>query len=494
MAAEPAASADAIHLFDTLSRSLQPLGDASPLGIYVCGPTVYDLSHIGHARVYVVFDTLVRFLRARGPVRYVRNYTDIDDKIIARAQKTKQDPTALAAGFIEEFRRDLDALGCLPADEEPKVSDHIGHVVEIIGELVAKGDAYAAGGDVFFAVQRFATYGRLGRRSLEDMEAGARVEVSRLKRHPMDFVLWKAAKPGEPAWPSPWGEGRPGWHIECSAMSRAYLGNSFTIHGGGRDLIFPHHENEIAQSEAVSGQTLARIWMHGGLVNINNQKMSKSLGNFFLIRDVLARFDPQALRFFLLSTHYRAPIAFSDAGLHEATGRVVYFYQTLSRLRRALAEAGEPAAESATPVQLTHPRVGDMLARFHRAMADDLNTPQALGDLSEIFRHINDVLVGGRPASAAALATLRAIDASLKTIGGSLGLFMDEPEEVLARIETTKRAVQHVDADAIEALVAKRRDRRAARDFAAADEIRRQLQQMGVEINDQGDATLWHMA
>ncbi len=393
----------AMRIYNTLSRKEDEISPTKPgaLGMYVCGPTVYDLSHVGHARVYVIFDTVVRYLRRHYAVTYVRNFTDVDDKIIKRANATKQDPLALSQHFIEEFRVDMAALDCVPADVEPKVSDHITEIIAMIRALVDSGAAYAANGDVYYAVEKFATYGRLGRRTLEDMEAGARVEVSALKHHPMDFALWKSAKPGEPAWDAPWGKGRPGWHIECSAMSQKYLGDTFDIHGGGRDLIFPHHENEIAQSEATTGKPMAHLWMHNGLVNIDNEKMSKSLGNFFTVRDVLKKFDAQTLRFYLLSTHYRSPINFSDASLREADNRVKYFYETLSRLLGALTPGDEgPPYRSDT--------VADMMARFDAAMSDDFNTPKAIGDLSEIFKLVNDVLA--HPADADTDArTLRAI-------------------------------------------------------------------------------------
>ena len=478
----------AMRIYNTLSRKEDELvSGAAPgtLGVYVCGPTVYDLSHVGHARVYVIFDTVVRYLRHHFAVKYVRNFTDVDDKIIKRANASKQDPLALSQHFIEEFRVDMEALECLPPDVEPKVSDHIAEIVAMIRHLVDSGAAYAANGDVYYAVEKFATYGRLGRRTLEDMEAGARVEVSAQKRHPMDFALWKTAKPGEPAWESPWGQGRPGWHIECSAMSQKYLGDTFDIHGGGRDLIFPHHENEIAQSEATTGQQMARVWMHNGLVNIDNEKMSKSLGNFFTIRDVLHKFDAQTLRFYLLSTHYRSPINFSDASLREADNRVKYFYETLNRLLGALTpgEEGPPYRSES---------VGDIVGRFDAAMSDDFNTPKAIGDLSEIFKLVNDVLAHPGDADTDG-RTLRAVHRALKEIGGVLGLFLQAPSTVLENIAQRRKQGRDLDVQAVERLIAERTEARKNKDFKRADDVRVELTRMGVAIKDAPTGTTWEV-
>ena len=316
----------AIRIFSTLSGVKEPLEPLHPpaVGMYVCGPTVYDMSHVGHARVYVAFDVVARQLRRRGyRLTYVRNYTDVDDKIIKRAAELGEQPQDVSERFIREYQKDRAALGVRPADVEPKVTQHVPEIVALIEKLVARGLAYPAAGDVYYAVRRFPDYGKLARRNLDDLKAGARVEPGEQKRDPLDFALWKGAKPGEPAWPSPWGPGRPGWHIECSAMSEKYLGESFDIHAGGKDLVFPHHENEIAQSEGASGKPFAKIWMHNGFVTLDQEKMSKSLGNFFTIRDVTAKFEPEALRLFLLSTHYRSPINFSDQALAAALARAV---------------------------------------------------------------------------------------------------------------------------------------------------------------------------
>ncbi|MEE4112403.1 MAG: cysteine--tRNA ligase, partial [Desulfobacteraceae bacterium] len=309
-----------MRIYNTLTKSKETFEPVVPgqVRIYVCGPTVYDSCHVGHARSVVVFDVVVRYLRSMDyQVTYIRNFTDVDDKIINRANTIGMDAVQLAEKYIREFHRDMDALNVMRADQEPRVTEHIEEIIDIIANLVEKKAAYLVDGDVFYAVETFEDYGKLSGRKLADMVAGSRVEINANKRNPFDFVLWKAAKPGEPSWPSPWGEGRPGWHIECSAMSRRFLGETFDIHGGGKDLIFPHHENEIAQSEAAHGKPFARYWMHNGFVNIDNEKMSKSLNNFLMIKDILQSYHPETVRLFLLSSHYRSPIDFSDQHLKE---------------------------------------------------------------------------------------------------------------------------------------------------------------------------------
>ncbi|HWI41470.1 MAG TPA: cysteine--tRNA ligase, partial [Verrucomicrobiae bacterium] len=328
-----------LRVYNTMTGSKEEFRPVAPpnVGMYVCGVTVYDHCHIGHARANVVFDVIYRYLRYRGyDVTYVRNYTDIDDKIINRANAEGVTYDVISERFIREFDRDMQALGLDLPTHQPKATEHIDGIIRIVEELIRRGHAYQAGGDVYFAVRSFAGYLKLSGRNIDDMQAGARVEVDEKKQDPMDFALWKEAKPGEPFWESPWGNGRPGWHIECSAMSMKFLGDTFDIHGGGKDLVFPHHENEIAQSEAATGKPFARYWLHNGFVNINSEKMSKSLGNFFTIKEVLERFDSEVLRFFLLSAHYRSPIDFSDKNLKEAAAALTRIYTSLGEIDGAL--------------------------------------------------------------------------------------------------------------------------------------------------------------
>jgi cysteinyl-tRNA synthetase len=485
-----------LQIYNTLLRQKVEFEPADPghIRMYVCGPTVYDLSHVGHARAYVNFDTIVRYLRRSHKVTYVRNFTDVDDKIIKRAQQTGEAPTLLAARFVDEFEADMAALGCERVDVAPKVTDHIGEIVAMIAELVQKNAAYAVQGDVYYAVEHFENYGKLGRRTLEDMEAGIRVEVAKHKRHPMDFALWKAAKEGEISWDSPWGRGRPGWHIECSAMAKKYLGVTFDIHGGGRDLIFPHHENEIAQSEAVNGATYARLWMHNGLVNIDNAKMSKSVGNFFTIRQVLEKFDAQTMRFYLLSTHYRSPINFSDMALREAETRLKYCNETLQRVHQSL-------AQDDTPIDATGPlgdeAVAQMLPRFNAAMQDDFNTPQVLAELSPLFKLANELLVSQATKATSSQAqtvnrrTLRVLADNLASMGSVLGVFVEDPAQVLQRIEARRLQKRGLSAAEVERLIGERTAARQGKDFHRADAVRKQLEAMGVVIKDTPAGTVW---
>lgn len=475
-----------LQIYNTLSHSKEPFVPikGGEVGIYVCGPTVYDMSHIGHARAYVAFDCVTRYLRRRFKVTYVRNFTDVDDRIIQRAAEVGEPASSVSERFIAEYSKDMEALGVLPADVEPKVTEHIAEIIALVQRLVERGLGYQVDGDVYYAVDKFSSYGRLSRRSLDDMEAGARVEVNEKKHNPMDFALWKSAKEGEPEWESPWGKGRPGWHIECSAMSKKYLGSTFDIHGGGKDLIFPHHENEIAQSEAASGQKFVNYWMHNGFVNLDNEKMSKSLGNFFTIRDVLEKFDAQALRYFLLTTHYRSPISFSDAMLKEAESRVRYLYDTLKRMDDAVGDGTAVAPHLAG-------WSGDLVSRFEAAMDDDFNTPKALGEMSEAFRLANDIL--SKPLDDVGERTLRAMRAMLRDVGATLGLFLEPPATVLGRMEQRQRAARGIDEAEVERLVAERTAARGAKDFARADALRDELAAMGVVIKDSASGTSWEL-
>ncbi|MCC7462621.1 MAG: cysteine--tRNA ligase [Gammaproteobacteria bacterium] len=450
--------------------------------LYVCGITVYDYCHIGHARMLVVFDLVRRYLVWRGyVVTFVRNITDIDDKIIRRAAENGEPIERLTARFIAAMHEDCAALGVLPPDHEPRATGHIPGIIAMIERLIQRGYAYvAANGDVMYAVARFAGYGRLSGKRIEDLRAGARIEVDEAKRDPLDFVLWKTAKPGEPAWDSPWGAGRPGWHIECSAMSTALLGTHFDIHGGGMDLKFPHHENEIAQSCGATGDAFANVWMHNGFVNVDDEKMSKSLGNFFTLREVLPRLrHPEVMRAFLLSSHYRGPINYSQSSLEQADA-------ALGRLYTAL-RGVEPAAQF-TP--------GDASARFTAALDDDFNTPEAFAVLQGMARELNAARAAGRPEEAARLA------AELRTLAGVMGLLALNPEEWfrltgqgLASASTGEPASARLSERQIEERIAARLTARKARDFAEADRLRQELAAAGVLLEDQpGGRTLWRRA
>jgi cysteinyl-tRNA synthetase len=479
----------ALRIYNTLTGEKEPFAPLHPpkVGIYVCGVTVYDLSHVGHARVYVAFDVIVRVLRARGyAVTFLRNYTDVDDKIIRRAAEVGESPQALSERYIAEYAHDMAALGVAHADVEPKVTEHIPEIVALIERLVARGIAYPSQGDVYFSVRDYPPYGRLSHRKLEDLKSGARVEPGEQKRDPLDFALWKAAKPGEPSWDSPWGRGRPGWHIECSAMAERYLGPSFDIHGGGMDLIFPHHENEIAQSEGASGMPLARVWMHNGFVTIDQEKMSKSLGNFFTIRDVTAKFMPEALRLFLLATHYRSPINFSDQALAEAQRRLDYFYETLSKSADLIGPT--PPPEDRVP--------GELAVRVAESLDDDFNTPAVLGALSAPFSQLNELCE--RPGKGAARAESQRQAALLRAeildAIAPLGLCQRDPEEYLLERHTRAAAQRGLDVARVESLVSARERARAARDFPQADALRKELLDLGVEIRDRVGGTSWKLS
>ncbi len=465
-----------LHIYNSLTRRKEPFTPIHEgrVGIYVCGMTVYDLCHLGHARVLVAFDVVVRYLRSLGyRVTYVRNITDIDDKIIARAAENGEPVEALTARYIEAMHHDCAALGLLAPDHEPRATAHIAEIVALIERLVERGYAYvAASGDVLYDVSRFEGYGRLAGKRLDELRSGARVEVDEAKDDPLDFVLWKAAKPGEPAWDSPWGRGRPGWHIECSAMSTACLGEHFDIHGGGMDLQFPHHENEIAQSVAATGARFVNVWMHNGFVRVDEEKMSKSLGNFFTVREVLERFPGETVRFFMLSSHYRSPLNYSERNLEAAHAGLERLY---TALRGVAPEAGggEAGGEGAGGE-------GSPAERFAAAMDDDFNTPEALAVLFDLAREVNRARAAGEQRAAAEAA------ATLRRLGGVLGLLGADPEAFL------RGAGEGGDEEArIAALVAEREAARARRDWAAADAIRERLRAEGVVLEDGPEGTRW---
>jgi cysteinyl-tRNA synthetase len=459
-----------LNLHNTLSRKKEVFQPITPgqVRMYVCGMTVYDYCHLGHARVLVVFDMVTRWLRSSGyHVTYVRNITDIDDKIIKRAQDNGEPYTALTDRFIAAMHEDSAALGVLPPDHEPRATEYVGNMLNMIQTLIERGHAYAAAnGDVYYAVQSFADYGHLSGKSLEDLRAGERVEVDPHKRDPMDFVLWKAAKPGEPSWPSFWGAGRPGWHIECSAMGSDLLGKHFDIHGGGQDLQFPHHENEIAQSEGAHDCKFVNYWLHNGFVRVDDEKMSKSLGNFFTIREVLEKYDAEVVRFFILRAHYRSPLNYSDQHLDDAKAALTRLYTALRGIDTVK-----------VPVDWTNVYA----VRFQAAMDDDFNTPEALAVLFDLAAEANRMRATGESGAPLGL---------LKALAEILGLLQREPEQFM-QAGVAEDAGNGYDAERIESLIAERLAARKSKDFKRSDAIRDELKAAGVILEDGAQGTQW---
>jgi cysteinyl-tRNA synthetase len=457
-----------LQIYNTLSRRKEvftPLNEGK-IGMYVCGVTVYDYCHIGHARVMVAFDVISRFLRWRGwELNYVRNVTDVDDKIIRRAAENGETPAALTERMIAAMHEDERALNVLPPDHEPKVTGSMPEILEFIQDLLDKEYAYlASNGDVYYRVEKFVGYGKLSGQQIEELRSGARIEVDEVKESPLDFVLWKAAKPGEVSWSAPWGEGRPGWHIECSAMSRCCIGHTLDIHGGGPDLPFPHHENEIAQSEAANGCTYANYWMHAGPVRVNQEKMSKSLNNFFTIRDVLNQYNPEVVRYFLTSAHYRSYIDYSESSLKEARSALERFYQALQGV-----------------VLLDEWPEMEFEARFIEAMEDDFNTPKALAVLFDLVSELNQ-------AKRTPGLRTQQLASELKRLAGLIGLLQQDPDAFLKGADK-EGEITHQE---IEALIQARNTARANKDFAGADQIRQQLLEQGVVLKDSREGTQWY--
>ena len=464
-----------IRLYNTMRAQKEEFVPRTPgkVGIYCCGPTVYNYIHLGNARPLVVFDTVRRYFLWRGwDVTYVQNFTDVDDKIINRANQEGVDTLSLTEKYIAAYFEDTKALNVLKADVHPKVTEHMPDIIALIQRIIDQGHAYQAGGDVYFEVRSLPSYGELSGRDIDDLRAGARVDVNDVKRDPLDFALWKAAKPGEPAWDSPWGQGRPGWHIECSAMSCKYLGSAFDIHGGGADLVFPHHEDELAQSKA-AGDEFAKYWMHNGFITVNEEKMSKSLGNFFLLRDILAKFPGDVVRCYLLSTHYRSPIDFSDDKLHAAA-------RSLSRIRNAyglLQEAAKKPAEAADRLQ---DRVEQARSEFIEAMDDDFNTALAFSVIFNFCHDLNAALNEG-PLSAADAAAAQKLFADFESVLGCL----------LPQEETKDDGL----ADALMDLILTiRQQARKNKDWATADAIRDKLKELGIVIEDTAQGARWKKA
>lgn len=473
-----------MHLYNTLTGRKEKFDPVEPgrVKMYVCGPTTYNYIHLGNARPLVVFDTLRRYLEYKNyEVLYVQNFTDIDDKVIKRAQEEGQPPLAVANRYIQEYYRDADALNVKRASLYPRVSEHIEEIIDAVKELIRRGYAYVAGGDVYFEVEKFPAYGRLSKRNLAEMRAGARVEVNSVKRNPLDFALWKAAYPGEPSWDSPWGQGRPGWHIECSTMSLKYLGAGFDIHGGGADLIFPHHENEIAQAEAQTGRTFARFWLHNGFITVNEEKMSKSRGNFFLVRDILSRFNPLAVRLYLLSTHYRSPIDFDDERLVAAEKGL----ERLQNTRRLLAEAASRQtgyrgvnrdSQGAGPLP---GRLEALKQEFNTAMDDDFNTARALAALYDLSREINTYLHGEAGLDP---GVLELAATTFEQIGEDvLGLFG----------QSRRQADDDLLASLMDLIISIRQEARQRKDWATADAIRGRLKSLGITLEDTPYGPRW---
>ena len=457
-----------LKIYNTLTRQKEEFKPIHPgkVGMYVCGVTIYDHCHIGHGRTFVAFDVVARYLRYAGyDLTYVRNITDVDDKIIKRAAETRVTCDDLTERLIGDMNADFDALGMVRPDIEPRATQHISEIIELVESLLAKDHAYVAdNGDVMFIVESYADYGKLSGQDLEQLQAGARVDVVDAKRNPLDFVLWKMSKPGEPTWESPWGPGRPGWHIECSAMNSKHLGNHFDIHGGGSDLQFPHHENEIAQSCCAHGGDYVNTWMHSGMVMVDKEKMSKSLGNFFTIRDVLAHYDAETVRYFLMSGHYRSQLNYSEDNLKQARAALERMYTALRDLPLAPAAGGD-----------------EQVARFKEAMDDDFNTPEAYSALFDLVREINR-------QKGEDMAVAAALGARLRELGAVLGILQQDPDAFLKGDEADDEVAE------IERLIAERNQARADKNWAAADAARNRLTEMGIVLEDSAGKTSWRRA
>ena len=477
-----------LQVYNTLSGQKEPFEPMMPgkVQMYACGVTVYDYCHIGHARSAMVFDTIRNYLEYKGyEVTFVKNFTDVDDKIIKRSLEEGISAQAVAEKYIAAHHEDMGRLGLRPPTIEPKATDHIAEMLDVIQTLVDHGLAYEIDGDVYYAVKKFHGYGKLSGRNVDDLRSGARVDVDERKHDPLDFALWKASKPGEPAWESPWGTGRPGWHIECSAMSRKYLGDTFDIHGGGQDLIFPHHENEIAQSEGCTGKPFAKYWLHNGFVNINSEKMSKSLGNFFTIRDVLAKYSPEAIRYLMLSVHYRSPLDYSDARLDEANAALKRFlntFQDVTQLQTRINSTKPISADDAERLKVFATQMPEFKVAFEAAMDDDFNTAGAIGVLFEMVKAINSVvriIAAQRDISAEMVEPLIAAVNTVKTLGSVLGFTFAQGE--------TGGSEHALVEQLMNVLLQLRKDARAAKNWAMADQIRNGLTALGIHVKDLPD-------
>ena len=472
-----------IKLFNTLTGKKEDLVtiEDKKIGIYVCGPTVYDSPHLGHARAAVMFDVMTRFLKLIGyDVTYVRNYTDVDDKIINKSAETGIPSEEIAKKYIAEYKEAMESLGVSAPNHEPKVTEHIPEIIELIGNIIDGGYAYESGGDVFFSIHKFRDYGKLSKRSPEDMLEGARVDINEQKEDPLDFALWKAAKPGEPSWDSPWGKGRPGWHIECSTMSMKYLGNTFEIHGGGKDLIFPHHENEIAQSEAATGEQFAKYWLHNGLIQINREKMSKSLGNILNVKDALRRWSREAIRLFFLSHQYQNPADFSEKSMDESEAALERLYLTLKRLRDLSKENDKKDLE-------LEERTLAFKQQWMEAMCDDFNTAGAIGSLFDLIKTINRSIDNNGWTKTLDLAV-----AEIKNLSGVFGILETDPDEYLT-VGKLGKIKPDITEEEINSLIEQRSEARKEKDWQRADEIRSYLLSKSIILEDKSQGTIWRI-
>lgn len=486
-----------LWLHNTMSKQKELFIPKVPrkVGMYVCGVTAYDLSHIGHARVYVCFDVLYRYLNYLGyEVNYVRNFTDVDDKIIARANELGEDPIKLSRLFCEEFHQDMTYLNCLPPSVEPRVSDHIPHIIDMIQQIFDNGCGYRINGDVYFSVDKFPEYGKLSGRKLEDNRAGERVAVDTRKKHPADFALWKSAKEGEPFWESPWGPGRPGWHIECSAMSAAYLGYSFDIHGGGMDLVFPHHENEIAQSCAACRKSNITYWIHNGFVNIDSEKMSKSLGNFFTIRQVIDLYHPLALRLFLIGTHYRSPINYTIVQIESASDRLFYIYQTLDDCQVLLSQHDEASWKDSIPAETAN-CINKFQDEVLSSISDDLHTPVALAAMSDPLKLINDHLHARKGKKhALRIESLAALENTIRNVLEILGLVPASYAKALCELREKALKRAKLTEDQVHQKIRERDTARKNKEYDRSDIIRKDLAAVGIALMDSPEGSTWRPA